>query len=406
MAIRSRETPIPGRVKLAAGLRQITEALAAEIETPTAAAPPWSEFQWGIARAVIAIHGIAGLLLRALRWAEPDWRHFLQSEVSDTREHHRHISAAIEELHALSQKSGIPVVVLKGSALHALGIYQPGERPMADVDILVRSADVGAMEELLARAGFVLRGVTWKHREFERMRDHSRVKIDLHTRLAERIASREFTLADDALAAVPGVRGYASRLQLLRHLLLHAAGNMSTRSARAIQLHDIARVSAQLEPAEWSQFRSDPWEQRWCFYPPLLLVSRYFPGVIDRDALAELAATCPSMLARVVKRQTLTDVSMSDPRQMALPELAWCTSMGTFLRYAQLRLLPGRARTEGLRRLADTEGFGRGHRWFKMSQPARIATWLFRKPMRPATLYAVRRGLAFHDVADSIQRRR
>jgi hypothetical protein len=404
MAILLREALIPGRAELAAGLRQITESLAAEIETPTAVAPPWSEFQWGIARAVVAIHGIAGLLSRGLRWAEPGWRHFLQSEVSETREQFRHIAAALEELHALSQNSGIPVVALKGLALHALGIYEPGERPMADIDLLVRSADVGGMEGLLARAGFVPRGVTWKHREFERVRDHSRVKIDLHTRLAERIASREIRLADDAFAAVPGVQGYASRLQLLRHLLLHAAGNMSTRSARAIQLHDIARVSAQLEPAEWSRFRSDPWEQRWCFYPPLLLVDRYFPGVVDHGALAALAATCPPMLARVVKRQTLTDVSMSDPRQMALPELAWCASIGTLLRYAQLRLLPGRERTEGLRRLADTQGFGRGQRWFTMSQPARIATWLFRKPIRPATLHAVRRGLA-HDVADSIQRK-
>jgi hypothetical protein len=280
-------------------------------------------------------------------------------------------------------------------ALHALGLYQPGDRPMADIDILVRRDDARGMARLLEQAGFTNRSTTWKHSEYERGAGDTQVKLDLHTRLAERIAYRVIELQDDLFAATaPGVQGYPSKTSLLRHLLMHTAANMSTQWVRGIHLNDIALVGAQLTPEEWERFGLDRWPERWHLYPPLLLTARYFPGYIDPRTLAAQAATCPPMLARVARRKSLTELSASNPRPQALPAAAWCPSMGALVRYIRLRMLPEKEELESLQRVADTAEYGRGQAWFTMSQPARIASWLFRRPIRPATLSAVRLGLS------------
>jgi len=52
-------------------LRKITETLAGELACPTQHAPAWSDFEWKIARAVAAMHGVSPLLSRTLRWRGP-----------------------------------------------------------------------------------------------------------------------------------------------------------------------------------------------------------------------------------------------------------------------------------------------------------------------------------------------
>jgi len=283
---------------------------------------------------------------------------------------------------------------LKGCALHSMGVYQPGERPMADIDLLVRASDGAAMSSHLQRAGFVLQGSSWKHLEFARGDPSGTVKIDLHTRLAERLASRVIELpGTDIVGSVGGLRSYSSPAAMMRHLLLHSAGNMSTRWMRAIHLFDIAQLAARFDSTDWQELRSRDWPDRWVLYPPLLLVSRYFPGAVQPETAEDLAATCHPILARWARRMTLSDVSASNPVTMALPELAWCTSIGTLLRYVKSRLFPDRSELDTLRDVARTSEYGRVQRWFTMSQPERVATWLFRRPVRPGTLHAVRWGL-------------
>lgn len=406
MATRSHEQLIPGRAELCAALRRITEALSAELSSPTASAPDWNPFDWGIARAVVAIHGIAGVLLRDLRWpGAPGWREFLEREVSETRTSHARRQHLLQELDLRAKRERISIVALKGCALHALGLYQPGERPMADVDLLVKTAQFDAVSGLLLAMGFEVRGESWKHREFVQVAGPSTdnegtaarmLKVDLHSRLAERLAYRDVELPGEPFAgsADPGIQGYPSIAALLSHLLLHTAGNMSTRWVRGIHLHDIARVAGRLTAADWLSIRSTRWSDRWYLYPPMMLTTRYFPGSMDVATLREFESECPSWLARVTGRQLLTDVSASNARLLALPELAWCASLGGLLRYLRLRAIPDRSELDDLRGLARTADYGRGQRWFTMSQPARIATWLFRRPLRPATLNAVQTGLA------------
>ncbi len=402
MAIRSHDSLIAAPAELAAALRLTTELLAMELAAPTEQPPDWTSSKWAVARAAVTIHGIAGLLLRDLRWpGMPGWYDFLERETAETRERERRAVSALADIDAAARAAGIPLVALKGHALLALGMYEPGERPMADIDLLVRPRDRIALERVMASMGFAAVSVSWKHWEFARPLSGSAaagevgldaIKVDVHQRLAEQISDFEIEMPGDLFGTDPGtgVRGYPSRPILLRHLLMHTAANMSTRWVRAVHLSDIARVASGLTPAEWAETLPRHWTHSWCLLPPLALVARYFPGVVPPDLVAQVEVACPRGLARAVRRQVLTDLSASDPRFRALPAFDWCTSLPGVLRYMKRRVLPGRSELRSLAGIARTTGFARDNRWFTMSQPARIMQWVFRRPMRPATLHAVR----------------
>jgi hypothetical protein len=396
MTISSAEQ-IPGRSALRAALRKATEALMEEIREPTGSPPSWNEFEWGIARSAVAIHGIAGILLPKLRWPEPaHWRNFLSTQVAEIQDRQRQFTAALGEIETIAVNAGVPAMMLKGCALHALGIYQSGERPMADIDLLVKPGDAEAMAGLLERAGFSAVSSTWKHRAFARVRGTDSLSLDLHVRLMERLAGRFVELPGLSFGVERGgLLGYATQASMMRHVLLHTAGNMSRRWVRGIHLQDIARLATQMSVADWQELRSREWPDRWCLFPPLLLATRYFPGVIDPETLLELEATCPRWLTRWARRQELSDVSASNPYLLALPELSWCTSLPVLLRYVKMRVIPERETLDAMRGLTKSMDFARGQSWFTMSHPRRIATWLFRSPIRPATLHAVRRGLGY-----------
>src|SRR3546814_13507435 len=66
-----------------------------------------------------------------------------------------------------ARAAGLAVVPLKGVALHALELYAPGERPMADIDLLVREGDAGMAVAMLQGLGYVESYAQWKHRVFK-----------------------------------------------------------------------------------------------------------------------------------------------------------------------------------------------------------------------------------------------
>jgi hypothetical protein len=138
MTIPDREIPEP--VALDRTLRKITEVLAQELACPTQAVPDWSDFEWIMARAVAAMHGVSPLLSRALRWQGPaGWTRFLEEQRAHTATRHARIAELLLRLDQRAREAGVAAVALKGVALHAFGVYQAGERPMADVDLLVGS---------------------------------------------------------------------------------------------------------------------------------------------------------------------------------------------------------------------------------------------------------------------------
>ncbi|MEP6906395.1 MAG: nucleotidyltransferase family protein, partial [Pseudoxanthomonas sp.] len=248
------------------GLRVATEALAGELARarPSGTTPAWSGLQWQLASAAAAAHGVSPLLSRFSTWQNPHWRRFLESQREHVAHRHRRIAALLKGIDAGARAAGLAVVPLKGSALHALGLYAPGERPMADIDLLVRESDAAQAIRLLLDLGYVESFVQWKHRVFKPatgqpsvgLGEHrdTPVNIELHTRIQERlpISTIDITERIYLRESVPGLNPYPSNGALMSHLLLHAAGNICGRSMRLLHLNDISLLATRMTSSDWN----------------------------------------------------------------------------------------------------------------------------------------------------------
>src|SRR5258708_39953910 len=125
MTVLDREIPEP--VALDRTLRKITEVLAQELACPTQVAPDWSEFEWIMARAVAAMHGVSPLLSRALRWQGPaGWTGFLEQQRAHTAKRNVRIDDLLLRLDQRTREAGISAVALLGRPRAGLGCSQAG----------------------------------------------------------------------------------------------------------------------------------------------------------------------------------------------------------------------------------------------------------------------------------------
>jgi hypothetical protein len=390
-------------------LRKITEALAKELACPTQAAPDWSEFEWIVARAVAAMHGVSPLLSRALRWQGPaGWAGFLEEQRSHTERRHVRIDDLLLRLDERASAAGIAVVALKGAALHALAVYQAGERPMADVDLLVRPADAQRTAKMLESLGYAESCKTWKERVFIRvdeqepaaLGEHSNngVKIELHERICERLPWRITDVSEHVFPPQPqpGLNAYPAKASLMIHLLLHAAGSMAFQSLRLLHLHDLARLSSQMTEEDWDAVlkAGERGDRPWWAYPPLNLTSRYFPSKIPVSVLNALANECPYLLERATRHRTLCDVSYSRLWMDAFPGMEWSRSLREALRYVASRVRPSEEQIAFRAYVAKSEGWASRGQWSRLSQSRRILHWITSRPTRLVTMHAVRAALA------------
>jgi hypothetical protein len=386
---------------LQTALRKTTERLAAELADPAAATPDWSAAEWRVACAAATIHGAAPLLASRLRWQGPaHWRQFLHEQAVRAGARHRHMLELTSLIDATLHAAGIPAVALKGAALYAGALYQPGMRPMAGVDLLVRGADFEGATQALLGLGCHESQRLWKNRAFVLRAgaaaagappgEHP-LKIELHERICEMLPVRLVDISARVFpqTARPGLNPYPARAALMTHLLLHAAGSIVDRALRLIQLHDIALLGAALSPEEWAAAVG---AEAWWAFPPLVLTARYYPGRLPQPVLAAARRHCPPLLRASVRRQRLSDVSLSFPWIEAFPALAWTRSPGEALGYVARRVVRDREAT-AMRELASgTEpGLSAGERrWLGVSQAERIVRWALSHPPRPLTMRAVR----------------
>jgi hypothetical protein len=397
--------------EVAATLRATTELLAGEIARPGTPTPTWSEAQWRIAGAAVAIHGIAGLLAQRSSWGGPSWwGPFLQAQEAQIRVRLSQIQALLRLIDEQARGRGIAFVAMKGAALHAQGHYHPGARPMADLDLLVSPSDQARTASVLEKLGFVLALETAKHQSFEPPdrpppadafgEDASRpIKIELHTRVREQLpltAVNITALVQPAAGAAPGLHGYRSGHGLLAHLLLHAAGSMLWRSARLVQLHDLYLLSASLGAADWEELLAcvgpdDPW---W-MYPPLLLTDRYY-GCVPPTILQRLAHGCRWWLRRAYHRRRISDVSISNLWISAFPGIEWGRSTGEIVRYAARRVWPSAEVLAERKTLAVSQPLVSGGKWSDTPQSQRMLRWLLARQPRQESLETVRAALR-HD---------
>jgi hypothetical protein len=400
---------MPPLVAVQAALHRITESLATGLAGNAAERPAWSELEWRLAPAVAAIHGISPLLAVALPWQGPaHWVSFLAEQRRHTLLRQQRIDELLARIDERSRSAGIAVVALKGAALQMSGVYAAGERPMADLDLLVHPADVDAAVALLLALSYQDTGTTWKHRGFDPpgadshaiLGEHADnpIKIDLHHRIGERLPLTPTYLTDLVYPphARPGLNGYPRAAALMAHVLAHAAGSMTHRGLRLIQLCDIARLARRMTSQDWDDLvRLHGSDQRlWWASPPLTLTARYFPGAVPQAARAHLEHGCPPVLRRVMHRRSLSDFSHSHLYIDPMPGVIWARSVTQALRYVSSRILPSREQKAQMQVASRTGPLSAQPQWHRQSQSRRILQWLSSRPTRIETLQPVCAALA------------
>jgi hypothetical protein len=388
------------------GLRRTTEALAAELVQPGSTTPKWSDLEWRLAAAAAAAHGVSPLLHKSSRWQNPQWRKFLESQREHVELRHRRIASLLERIDTGARAAGLAIVALKGSALHAMGIYVPGERPMADIDLLVRENDAAPTIKLLQELGYVESFVAWKHRVFKPatgqpsvgLGEHrdTPVNIELHARIQERlpVSAVDITGRIYPREPTPGLNPYPSNGAVMNHLLLHAAGNICGRSLRLLHLNDIALLARCMRDDDWNVlWDGHAADAPWWALPPLRLVARYYPDAVPDTVLTRLERDCPPLLRAISHRQTLTQVSCSDLWLHALAGIEWSRSLREVGHYVRNRVRPPQEAVKERADMVRTQLWLQGQGWVRQNQGRRILTLLTRRMPRMDTLYVVRAAL-------------
>jgi hypothetical protein len=403
------ELDLPPPKVLHRTLRKITERLAGELAGPTDVAPDWSDFEWQLARAVAAMHGVSPLLALRLKWdGPPGWKPFLETQRTHVATRQRRIEELLNQLDARSRREEIALVGLKGTALHGMGLYRPGERPMADIDLLVQPRDSKRACQLLESLGFKESFANWRHTVFmpaacdihAGIGEHAQnyLKIELHERIAERLPLRTTDVTGSVFPRRPrpGLNAYPSSAALMIHLLIHAASAMAYRALRLLHLHDIALVSSQMSSSDWDELLQHRQTERgpWWALPPLQLTARYYDSAVPKQVVAALSNQCPWALRRLARHQSLSDVSLSYLWIEAFPGIVWSRSVAEMMEYVSSRIRPDKDMLDQRRVLVETKVADSQSDWARMSQGRRMLRWVRSRQARADTMHAVRSALA------------
>jgi len=400
----------PSLTSIAAALRKTTETLARELAAPTSEPPCWTEFEWRVARAVAAMHGVSSLLYAGLRWEGPvSWRQFLRDQRDQSVSRHLHITRLLDVIDSQAHRDRLAIVALKGAALHASGIYEAGQRPMGDVDFLVRADDLEATARLLENCGYLAAFSARRHEVFQpligrvstgiRLGEHveNPIKIEVHTRIEEHLPVTAANITQFVFPRVAhaGLNAYPSTASLMMHLLLHAAGNMRARALRLIQLHDISLLAARLGPRDWEELLATHPDNSglWWAFAPLMLTARYYPATIPNALFVRLGAGCPRLLAALARRRQLADVSWSNIRIAAFPGVEWSRTPGEAVDFMISRIWPTREARMELKESAAQIPGSTTIPWYGIPHSVRILRWLFSRPPRVQTLLSVHAAL-------------
>ena len=350
------------------------------------------------------------LLASRLRWRGPPlWQSFLTRQREQSLLRDERIGALLARIDSATRAAGLACVALKGSALRALGLYHPGERPMADVDLLVCEADAAAVLAIMRCVDYEQTLIVARHAIYKpvgrskpvELGEHvdSPVTVEVHTAVTEVLPARKVDITARLLhpRAQPGMNPYPTLAALLLHLLLHAAGSIKSHSLRQIQLHDVALLAARLTDEDWRSLAeiASVDDGLWWAYPPLTLARRYHDCAVPRELVRAARGSCPRILRRVSERKTLTDVSRSNPWFSALPGIAWSRTPADVLLYARRRALPDRLERASIRGVLDSQPHLRGMHWYQLSQSGRLLRWLVSRPMRVHTITSVAAALRY-----------
>lgn len=216
-------------------------------------------------------HRLDGVLARALDATNAGshdlWGH-LRDATSATEQRWDLLRARLDQLTETCRVAGIEVVLLKGAALVETGLAPPGERPMADLDVLVPEAVAIEAHRRARELGFAAtssasswRHATTRHHHLPALRDAYGVTIELHHRLLDvsHPQSRLDELARQRVQPLPALP--AARLDDVGtwlHLAVHFWDDRRRGTGGPLlQLLDLHLVLARLDPAELAAVAAD-----------------------------------------------------------------------------------------------------------------------------------------------------
>ncbi len=158
------ELPVPLRYKSGGGnAGRVYGDICRALATPPGPIhwEDWTPGDWRLAGRIARQEGVAPLLYWTLHRIWPErmplgMRQQLEHAWYNTTAHNTLIFAELEKILAGLAQAGIPVIVLKGGALAAILYEEIGLRPMGDLDLLIRPADLDAALAVARAQGYTL----------------------------------------------------------------------------------------------------------------------------------------------------------------------------------------------------------------------------------------------------------
>lgn len=329
----------------------------------------WQEVELRAARWTMLVHGIAPLLYTRLH-DTPAWSSIpqpLQSYLVDQYGLNRERNALLmQELRAILQSANdcdLQVMPLKGCALVYHYYDDPALRPMADLDLLVKRADLQRVDRLLAGLGYepTLAQTTARHMSYFLTRfgrkavstqgEHPQNPhlLDLHLRVREVIRGMRYDVTEELWAEPQSaLYGDVHALlpqphALLQHLLIHSSADMVGVKLRLIRLYDIMMVARRLSAEGWQKLLRTARRQgeERLLYAPLVLADRYFDCRVPESVWAELRRQSPAELVAFLMQADAYLLSFCNPMALApRQKLSWYRPGRERLLAVRHRVLP------------------------------------------------------------------
>ena len=316
----------------------------------------WGEAEWAAARHAALVHGVAPLLAARLE-GSPAWAALAPALrdycVEQRRLNGLRAAALRADLAAIlraAAAAGVAVLPLKGAVLVERAYAEPGLRPMADLDVLVRPQALPQLHASMLSLGYQLREETPRHRAYLRGElvvaswdgehpDNPR-GVEVHSAVGERLRAIRCDItaalwedaSEGSCAGAPCPMPTADAL--LQHLLIHTCHNIIYRRLRLIQLYDLALVAPQVSEAAWHAMADSfarAGEARLLF-APLAMAEAVFGPLAPPAARARLAQATPAALRRLLTQTTPSELSLCNRSEVS-PQfrLAWYRPGGEWL---------------------------------------------------------------------------
>ena len=266
---------------------------------------------------------------------------------------------------AALRSGGLDPCVIKG--FHAAHVYfpEPGLRPFADIDLVIRPADIPHAEEILSSLGFVgdsmidvpykrswsapgEDGRTWS---LEFWHERSHWKIELHDRInfedlfryGVSLDAPEFQNGLWRLADVP--MRVPTQPLLFAILATHLSVELfERRLIRIVELVRMIRHDIDTRALDWAEAEEllDRLRAKRFAYPALALAERLAPGTVDGALLSRSRRAATRLTRHVVDRITPALPLLADRVSLA-HRLMWVSSPREAMRRVGLMVGPVRS---------------------------------------------------------------